>query len=91
MEFNSVYLWLLCNNNDIILFNNEIRRKRMKYCDAIKLLRKKLLLSQTEFADMIGVAFVTVNRWENGNNIPTFRYKRKLAALFREYGIEVEE
>ena len=63
----------------------------MKYCDAIKCLRKKLLLSQTEFAEMMGAAFVTVNRWENGNNVPTFKYKRKLAPLFRENGIEVEE
>lgn len=28
---------------------------RMKYCDAIKCLRKKLLLSQTEFAEKIEV------------------------------------
>lgn len=63
----------------------------MGYSDAIKCLRKKLLLSQVEFAQMMGVAFVTVNRWENGNNIPTFKYKRKLAPLFKEYGIEVQE
>lgn len=63
----------------------------MKYCDAIKCLRKKLLLSQTKFADKMGAAFMTVNRWENGNNVPTFKYKRKLAPLFKKYGIEVEE
>lgn len=63
----------------------------MEYRDAIKCLRKKLLLSQVEFAQMMGVAFVTVNRWENGNNIPTFKYKRKLAPLFKEHGIEVQD
>lgn len=63
----------------------------MEYSDAIKCLRKKLLLSQVEFAQMMGVAFVTVNRWENGNNIPTFKYKRKLAPLFKEHGIEVQD
>lgn len=56
----------------------------MKYCDAIKCLRKKLLLSQTEFTEKMGVAFVTVNRWENGNNVSTFIYKRKLAPLFKK-------
>ena len=63
----------------------------MEYRDAIKCLRKKLLLSQVEFAQMMGVAFVTVNRWEKGNNIPTFKYKRKLAPLFKEHGIEVQD
>ena len=63
----------------------------MEYRDAIKCLRKKLLLSQVEFAQMMGVAFVTVNRWENGINIPTFKYKRKLAPLFKEHGIEVQD
>ncbi len=63
----------------------------MEYSDAIKCLRRKLLLSQVEFAQMMGVAFVTVNRWENGNNAPTFKYKRKLAPLFKEYGIEVQD
>ena len=63
----------------------------MEYRDAIKCLRKKLLLSQVEFAQMMGVAFITVNRWEKGNNIPTFKYKRKLAPLFKKYLIEVNE
>jgi putative transcriptional regulator len=32
----------------------------------IKEIRIKLHLTQTEFAKMLGVSFVTVNRWENG-------------------------
>ena len=63
----------------------------MGYSEAIKCLRKKLLLSQEEFAQKIGVAFATINRWENGNCIPTFKHKRKLAHLFKKYGREVQE
>lgn len=37
----------------------------------IKSIRENLWLSQTEFADKIGVTFATVNRWENGRAIPT--------------------
>lgn len=37
----------------------------------IKSIREYLGLSQTEFADKIGVTFATVNRWENGRAIPT--------------------
>ena len=38
----------------------------MTYAEAIKTLRKKMLITQTELAAQLGVAFVSVNRWENG-------------------------
>ena len=63
----------------------------MKYGDAIKCFIKKLLLSQVEFAEKMDVAFVTVNRSENVNNVPIFKSKRKLAPLFNENGIGVDE
>ena len=62
----------------------------MTYAEAIKALRKKMLLSQTEMANELGVAFVSINRWENGHCEPTIKAKRKLAPLFEKYGIEVE-
>lgn len=31
-----------------------------------KKLRERALLTQTEFAELVGVAFSTVNRWEAG-------------------------
>ena len=37
----------------------------------IKNIRDYLGLSQTEFAEKLGVTFATVNRWENGRAIPT--------------------
>ena len=61
----------------------------MTYAEAIKALRKKMLLSQTEMAKELGVAFVSINRWENGHCEPTIKAKRKLAPLFEKYGIEV--
>lgn len=63
----------------------------MNYAEAIKLLRKRMLLTQTELAQKVGVAFISINRWENGRCEPTMKAKRKLASLFGEYGIEVEE
>lgn len=63
----------------------------MKYSEAIKLLRKKLILSQVEFAELLGVSYMSVNRWETGKCEPTIKAKRKLAPLFKENGIEVEE
>lgn len=63
----------------------------MNYAEAIKALRKKMLVTQIELAALLGVAFVSVNRWENGAYEPTMKAKRKLAPLFKKHGIEVDE
>lgn len=63
----------------------------MTYPEAIKKLRNKLILTQTEFGELFGVSFATVNRWENGRFEPTIKLKRKLAPYFKKYKIEVDE
>ena len=50
----------------------------MEWSLIIKKLRETLLLSQTEMADLLGVSFASVNRWENGKNDPTIKIKRKI-------------
>ena len=62
----------------------------MKYAVAIKKLRKKLLLTQSEFAELLGVKLVTVSRWESGKFEPTMRVKRQLRELFEKNNIEIE-
>ena len=54
----------------------------MTYPEAIKKLRNKLILSQTEFAELLGVSFGTVNRWKFGKYTPTIKLRRKLASYF---------
>ena len=61
----------------------------MTYAEAIKKLRNKMLLTQMEFAEYLGVSFASINRWETGRFEPTMKIKRKLAPLFKEYRIEV--
>lgn len=60
----------------------------MNYKEKIKELRKKLLLTQTEFADLLGVSLASVARWELGENEPTMKMKRKLKEFFKKNGIE---
>ena len=60
------------------------------YPDALIKLRAKLNLSQTELADLLGVSFTSVNRWEKGHHEPTVIVKSKLNDLFKEYEIEVK-
>lgn len=59
----------------------------MNYKEKIKELRKKLLLTQTEFADLLGVSLASVARRELGENEPTMKIKRKLKELFMQNGI----
>lgn len=41
----------------------------MTYKEAVKELRLKMLMSQEEFAKLLDVSFVTINRWETGKYI----------------------
>jgi len=60
------------------------------YSKAIKELRSKMTLSQTEFAQLLGVSFASVNRWETGKHEPTIKIKRKIKALMREYDVKID-
>jgi len=61
------------------------------YPSAIRRLRAKLNMSQTELANFIGVSFSSVNRWEKGHHEPTIIAKEKLKQLFKDNCISMEE
>lgn len=60
------------------------------YSKVIKELRSKMTLSQVEFAQLLGVSFASVNRWETGKHEPTIKVKRKIKALMREYDVKAD-
>lgn len=62
----------------------------MNYAEAVKTLRKKMILSQMQFADYLGVSFGTVNRWENDRFTSTVKAKRKLAPLFEKHEVKID-
>lgn len=41
------------------------------FAEQVKAVRKQLKLSQDELAQVLGVSFATVNRWENGKTAPS--------------------
>lgn len=57
----------------------------------INQIRNHLNMSQTEFADWLGVSFATVNRWENGHSIPNKLAQTKLYEVCIEKKIPVYE
>ena len=59
------------------------------YKTMIITLRNKLILTQEEFAKLLGVSFASVNRWERGHHGPTTKAKRKIVELCRKNKVEL--
>ena len=53
-------------------------------------LRAILNLSQAALAELLGVSFTSVNRWENGKYEPTKLVKKKIELLCIENNIQME-
>ena len=63
----------------------------MEFKDKIKFVRHKLLLSQAEFAKVLGVAFSTINEWENGIRKPNYSMQRKFAEFCEDNKIVFDD
>ena len=63
----------------------------MDYPKAIKEYREKHFLSQTDLGNILGVSYVTVNRWENGHFEPTKIVKVRLEEILKENNIVLKE
>ena len=59
------------------------------YKTIIITLRNKLILTQEEFAKLLGVSFASVNRWERGHHEPTTKAKRKIVELCKKNKVEL--
>ena len=62
----------------------------MNWSKIIKELRNKLLLTQTEMGELLGVSFATINRWENDHYEPTIKVKRKIKELSEKNNLNFE-
>lgn len=62
----------------------------MDYAKLIKRIRETLFLTQTQFGEIIGVSFETVNRWENGKFNPSMKIKKKIHDICKENNIEIK-
>ena len=62
----------------------------MKYKELVKRIREKLIITQGELAELLGVSFASINRWETGKHEPTTKIKRKIVELCRANNIDFE-
>ena len=60
---------------------------KINFRSLVKEYRETKYLTQEELGELLGVTFVTVNRWENGVFEPSLKQKRKLHKLFIEAGL----
>jgi len=63
----------------------------MTYSERIIKLRWKMLLTQHEFANVLGVSLPAVSKWENSKSEPSDHSKEKLNILFIRYNITDEK
>lgn len=63
----------------------------MTFADKVKYVRATLLVSQTKLAEMIGISFPTINRWETGKLEPNFLNEKKFEAFCKKENIKFEE
>ena len=63
----------------------------MTYSEIIKHTRVKLLLTQDELANKLGVNAVTVCRWETGKSEPNFKAKKAFRDFCNQNGVKLEE
>ena len=63
----------------------------MEFADKVKYVRKRLNLSQEKLASLLGVSFATVNRWETGHSMPTYKTQQSFIDFCKENDIKIEE
>ena len=62
----------------------------MKFSNEIKEIRKQCHMSQSDFAKELVVSFSTVNRWETGKTLPTYKAMKNIEMFCAQYNIGFE-
>lgn len=60
------------------------------YAKKIREYRERKFLTQEELAKILHVSYVSVCRWETGRFEPNMATKKKLASLFDEIGMKID-
>ena len=62
----------------------------MEFGQKVKIVRKRMFLSQEAMAKELGVAFATVNRWEAGRCKPNYAAQKAFAEFCQAHFIDVD-
>lgn len=61
------------------------------FSNQVKVVRNQLGLSQKKLAEILGVSFATINRWENSKNDPSKLAQNSFYDFCENNFIDVEE
>lgn len=61
-------------------------RSQAEITDLVRETRQRLGLTQTQLAQELGVSFQSVNRWENGRNMPLPMVLKLIEGVLRQMG-----
>ena len=62
----------------------------MSFCDDLKKIRQRSVMSQEALAKELGVSFTTVNRWETGRCKPSYKAIKQISDFCRSNNIDVD-
>ncbi len=62
----------------------------MSFSNDIRKIRHKCLMSQSDFANALGVSFATVSRWESGKSKPNFKTMKLINSFCETQGIDFD-
>ena len=62
----------------------------MEFHEKLKQARKELNLSQMSLAKELGVAFTTINRWENEKFMPSYRAVKKFEEFCKKHKLNIK-
>lgn len=63
----------------------------MEFYEKVLELRGQLQITQMQLAEMLGVSFTTVNRWEKGHHEATILVRRRFDDLCKKHGITFDK
>lgn len=63
----------------------------MSFAEQVKHVRTELKLSQEGLAQVLGVSFATINRWENGNYNPSRLAQKAFQDFCKNNNVCVED
>ncbi len=65
--------------------------KIMSFAEQVKNICTELKLSQEGLAQILGVSFATINRWENGNYNPSRLAKKAFQDFCKKHNVCIED
>lgn len=63
----------------------------MSFAEQVKHVRTELKLSQEGLAQVLGVSFATINRWENGNYNPSRLAHKAFQDFCKKNNVSIED